>query len=95
MKYKLSLILEPQPEGGFTVTCEELPELITEGDSIGEAVENAIDAFFAVRELYQQRKRKFPRGVEKSTIRKQYKSSTLPVPPVQFETAFSFPYYEV
>ena len=95
MKYKLSLILEHQPEGGFTVTCRELPELITEGDSIGEALENAIDAFFAVRELYKQRKRKFPKGVEKSTTKKRYKSSTFPIPPVQFETACSFPYYEV
>ena len=28
--YKLPLVLEPQPEGGYTVTCPLLPELITE-----------------------------------------------------------------
>lgn len=91
MKYKLNLILESLSEGGFTVTCEELPELITEGDSIGEAIENAIDAFFAVKALYEHQKRKLPRSVEKHT-RKQHNTLT---PPVQFETAFSFPYYEV
>jgi antitoxin HicB len=35
--YKLPLVLEPQPEGGYTVTCPVLPELITEGDSVQEA----------------------------------------------------------
>lgn len=33
---KLTIIFSPQPEGGFTITCRELPELITECDSIDE-----------------------------------------------------------
>jgi len=28
--YKIPLVFEPQPEGGYTVTCPILPELITE-----------------------------------------------------------------
>lgn len=32
--YKLPLVIEPQPEGGYLVTCPLLPELITEGDSV-------------------------------------------------------------
>lgn len=48
----IKLILTPQPEGGYTVTSPTLPELITEGDSIDEALENASDAFLAVVELY-------------------------------------------
>jgi antitoxin HicB len=38
------LVFEPQPEGGYTVTCPILPELITEGDTIAEALANAKDA---------------------------------------------------
>lgn len=48
--YKLPLILEPQPEGGYTVTCPLLPELITEGDTVQEAMQNANDALTAIVE---------------------------------------------
>ncbi len=29
--YKLPLVLEPQPEGGYVITCPLIPNLITEG----------------------------------------------------------------
>lgn len=48
--YKLPLVLDPQPEGGYTVTCPLLPELITEGDSVQEALSNANDALTAIVE---------------------------------------------
>ena len=51
--YTITVILDPQPEGGYTVTCEELPELITEGDSVDEALNNSVDAFVTVLELYE------------------------------------------
>ena len=63
MGIKLTLLLEPQPEGVFTVTCEELPPLITEGDSIDEALKNAIDCFFAVCEAYQALKKPLPQAI--------------------------------
>ena len=44
MLYKLPLVLSPQPEGGFTVTSPLLPELITEGDTVSEALANVQDA---------------------------------------------------
>ena len=53
MFYKIPLILTPQPEGGYTVTSPLLPELITEGDSLDEALENAKDALMAAIEIYQ------------------------------------------
>ena len=53
MVYKIPLILTPQPEGGYTVTSPLLPELITEGDSLDEALENVKDALVAVIEIYQ------------------------------------------
>ena len=50
--YKVPLILEPQPEGGYTVTSPTLPELITEGGTLDEAMTNVRDALRAVIELY-------------------------------------------
>lgn len=50
---RIPLILDPQPEGGYTVTSPLLPELITEGDTMAEALANAEDAFAAVVEIYE------------------------------------------
>jgi len=52
--YKLPLVLEAQPEGGYTVTCPLLPELITEGDTVREALTNAEDALAAVLEAFEE-----------------------------------------
>ena len=60
MVYKLPLVLDPQPEGGYVVTCPVLPELITEGDTIDEAVANANDALAAIIEAYEDLKRPLP-----------------------------------
>ncbi|HET6878863.1 MAG TPA: type II toxin-antitoxin system HicB family antitoxin [Pirellulales bacterium] len=60
MHYKLPLVFEPQPEGGFTVTSPLLPELITEGDSFEDAIENVRDAFAAVIEAYHDTGRTLP-----------------------------------
>jgi predicted RNase H-like HicB family nuclease len=48
MHYKIPLVLSPQPEGGFTVTSPLLPELVTEGDTAEEAMDNVRDALAAV-----------------------------------------------
>ncbi len=58
--YKLPLVLDPQPEGGFTVTCPLLPELITEGDTVEQALENVSDALAAVIEAYQDLDKPIP-----------------------------------
>ena len=57
---KIPLVLEPQLEGGYTVTSPLLPELITEGDTMSEALVNVEDAFVAVVEIYQDRGRPLP-----------------------------------
>ena len=53
MLYKLPLVLSPQPEGGFVVTSPMVPELITEGEAVAEALDNVRDALAAVVELYE------------------------------------------
>ena len=50
---KVPLILDPQPEGGYTVTSPLLRGLVTEGDTIAEALFNAQDAFQAIVEMHE------------------------------------------
>ena len=73
--YKIPLILSPQPEGGYTVTSSELPEMITEGDTVQEAMANVKDALRATLELYADMGRQLPKGVH----------SQSPVEPITFE----------
>ena len=60
---RIPLTLEPQPEGGYTVTSPLLPELITEGDTIAECLANVEDAFAVVVEIYEDRGRSLPDGI--------------------------------
>ena len=60
---KVPLILDPQPEGGYTVTSPLLRGLVTEGDTIAEALYNAQDAFQAVLEAYEDMGRPVPPGI--------------------------------
>ena len=64
MHYKVPLLLAPQPEGGFTVTSPLLPELLTEGDSMDEALANVPDALAAVVEVYCDLGRPMPRNTQ-------------------------------
>ena len=51
--YKLPLILEPRPEGGYTITCPLIPNLITEADNLEEVIPNVSDALAALIETYE------------------------------------------
>ncbi|HEX4077798.1 MAG TPA: type II toxin-antitoxin system HicB family antitoxin [Rhizomicrobium sp.] len=46
-RYSFSIVLEPQEGGGFTVLVPALPEVVTEGDTDGEALANAEEAIRA------------------------------------------------
>ena len=60
MHYKLPLVFEPQPEGGYTVTSPAVPELLTEGDSVEDALDNVRDAIAAVLEIYRDLGKSLP-----------------------------------
>ncbi len=64
MYYKIPIVLTPQPEGGYTVTSPMLPELVTEGDTLDEALENVKDALAAVIEIYQDTGRALPQNTQ-------------------------------
>lgn len=61
--YRIPLTLEPQEEGGYTVTSPVIRELITEGDTVEEALANAREAFEVVLEMYEDSGQQLPAGV--------------------------------
>ena len=77
MLRRIPLIFAPQPEGGFTVTSPALPELVTEGDTIADALDNVRDALAAVVELYAEQKRPLPAGVESLATGQEVRADAL------------------
>ncbi len=61
--FKIPLILEPQKEGGWTVTSPILPELITEIDDLKQLNTVIKDAVDAVLELYADLGKEIPPGL--------------------------------
>jgi len=61
--YRVPLVMTPQEEGGYTVTSPVLPGLVTEGDSLEQALENVEDALRATLELYEDTGRPVPSGL--------------------------------
>ena len=53
--YKLPLVLEPQPESGYTITCLLVPDLVTEADTLDEVQPHVADALAALIEIYEDR----------------------------------------
>jgi antitoxin HicB len=67
--HTFAVILEPQPEGGFTVLVPALPEIVTEGDTEEEALAMAEDAIRLVLEDRAARGEDIPSGAS-TRIRK-------------------------
>jgi len=51
--YRVPLRLEPQPEGGSTVTRPALRGLVSEGNTVAEALAHAAEALELVLEDYE------------------------------------------
>ena len=79
--YRLPLILEPQPEGGYTITCPLVPELVTEVDTLDQVQAHVADALAAVLEMYEDLAKPLP-----PALRPQ---PTLPDAPIWVETLIS------
>jgi antitoxin HicB len=67
--YRIPLILTPQPEGGYTVTSSTIPELVTEGDTIQEALAHVQDALQAAIELYADLGKTLPADIQSQPLR--------------------------
>ena len=61
--YRVPLVLAPQDEGGYTITSPILPGLVTEGDTLEQALENVRDALRATLELYEDTGKALPTGL--------------------------------
>lgn len=58
LKFKLTAVFEPAPEGGFTCHFEELPEIFSEGETVDEARGNLWDALEQVMAYHREEARK-------------------------------------
>lgn len=45
-----TIVLEPQPDGGYWVHCPEIPGCHTQGDNIPDAIQNIGEAMAAMLE---------------------------------------------
>lgn len=58
MRYPVKL--EPAPEGGFVASFRDIPEALTQGESIEDALAMAEDALVTAMEFYFEDKRPVP-----------------------------------
>lgn len=63
---QFTIVLEPQPDGGFTVSVPALPEVVTEGDTEAEALAAAREAIGAVIEYRRDHGIALPKDAQPS-----------------------------
>jgi antitoxin HicB len=51
-RFQYPVLLTPAEEGGYVVTCRDLPELVTQGETVEDALEQAADAMDEVFATY-------------------------------------------
>ena len=59
-RFEYAVALTPAKEGGFVVTCRDLPQLVTQGEDVAGALAEAADAMDEVFAAYMQNKLVFP-----------------------------------
>ena len=51
MRWKFTVILEPEEDGGFSVSCPVLQGCVSQGDDLPEALENIREAIGGILEV--------------------------------------------
>ena len=59
-RFRYPVLLTPAEEGGYVVTCRDPPELVTQGESVYDALERAADAMDEVFATYLTEGLDFP-----------------------------------
>jgi len=59
-RFEYAVKLAPAEEGGFVVTCRDLPQLVTQGEDLPDALAEAADAMDEVFAAYMQGGLTFP-----------------------------------
>ena len=72
---QLTAIYKAAPEGGYTSTFEELPDVFSQGETIEEAKANLLDALDLVLSYHRDQARS-DKGHESSTIRETFEFAT-------------------
>jgi antitoxin HicB len=57
-----TFVFNPEPEGGYTVTCPALPGLVTYGKTIDEALAMARDAMEGLIEIMLEKAEALPKS---------------------------------
>ena len=57
---KFTVILDPAPEGGYTVVCPALPGCVSEGNDREEALRNIGEAIALWSEVWMETNQKLP-----------------------------------
>ena len=65
---KFTVILEPQEEGGFTVTVPALPGCISEGETREEALNNIKEAIELYIEVLKEDRKPIPQDVGEEVL---------------------------
>lgn len=63
---KFTIILEPEPDGGYSVICPAIPGCVSQGDSLPEALGNIRQAILLCLDV--RRDAKMPEPVETPEI---------------------------
>lgn len=61
--YTYTVLLQPEPEGGYTVTCPTLPGLVTYGETLDEARVMAADAIRGTSSACATTASRFPKAI--------------------------------
>ncbi len=83
---EFEIILTAQPEGGYTVTAPELPDVVTEGETREQAIEMAREAI----EGYLETAANFGYPIRRG-IREDWKAHSKQIPPRYNELEISMP----
>jgi antitoxin HicB len=59
-RFQYAVRFEPDAAGGYVVTCRDLPQLVTQGETIADATAAAIDAMDEVFAAYMLKNLRFP-----------------------------------
>ncbi|MFI4940558.1 MAG: type II toxin-antitoxin system HicB family antitoxin [Burkholderiales bacterium] len=51
-RFEYAVLLKPDDDGGYVVTCRDLPQLITQGEDVADALKEAADAMDEVFAAY-------------------------------------------
>jgi len=60
---EVEVVFEPQPGGGFTLYSPDLPGMVTQGDTMKDAVVNAEEAIALYVESMRERGKDVPLGI--------------------------------